>query len=136
MLIIKKIVTVIMFTIFFIFYLYNCSKTITNIFHHKTDECFQSANIDWTKKDWYLLQCQSISLLLLIFTTTILILLSTSTCGGDSHIINTIYTYIIIRISLFVRLGNIYIICIYDIIYTISISLTWNSCGHCPHPLI
>lgn len=71
-----------------------------------------------------------------LFTTTVFIFFSTSTCSGYSHIISIIYTYSIIRISLFIRLGNIYIICIYDITCTISISLTWTSCGHCPHPFI
>ena len=69
-----------------------------------------------------------------LLSTTIFILFSRTTCSGCSHIISIIYTYSIIRIYLFIRLGNIYIICIYDITCTISISLTWTSCGHCPHP--
>ena len=72
----------------------------------------------------------------MLLPTTILIFFSRTTCSGCSHIISIIYTYSIIRISLFIKLGNICIICIYDITCTISISLTCTYCGHCPHPFI
>ncbi len=70
----------------------------------------------------------------ILLSTAILIFFSRTTSSGYSHIISIIYTYSIIRISLFIRLCNIYIICIYDITCTISISPTWTYCGHCPHP--
>ena len=70
----------------------------------------------------------------ILLSTAILIFFSRTASSEYSHIISIIYTYSIIRISLFIRLGNIYIICIYDITCTISISLTWTSCGQCPHP--
>lgn len=57
----------------------------------------------------------------ILLSTTVFVLFVTSTCSGCSHIISIIYTYSIMRISLFIKLGNIYIICIYDIICTISI---------------
>lgn len=71
-----------------------------------------------------------------LFTTTLFVFLTRPTCSGCSHIISIIYTYSIIRISLFIKLGNICIICIYDITCTTSISLTWTYCGQCPHPFI
>ena len=70
----------------------------------------------------------------MLLSTALFVFFSRTTCSGCSHIISIIYTYRIIRISLFIKPGNIYIICIYDITCNISISLTWTYYGHCPHP--
>ena len=97
--------------------------------------CFIS--ITWTS---YQTQTNLIFFVFLVFpyfillSTALFVFFSRTACSGCSHIISIIYTYSIIRISLFIRLGNIYIICIYYITCTISISLTWTSCEHCPHP--
>lgn len=69
-----------------------------------------------------------------LFSTTIFIFLPTSTWTCYSHIISIIYIYNIIDISMFLGLGNIYIISIYCIIFIINIYLLWTNRGQCPHP--
>lgn len=66
-------------------------------------------------------------LLLLIFSTTVFIFFNGSTRTCCSHIISIIYIYNIIDISMFLELGNIYIISIYCIIFIINISLLWTN---------
>ena len=69
-----------------------------------------------------------------LFTTAVFVLFPASTRTLYSHIICIICIYNITCISVFSRLGNIYIICIIRTIYIINISLLWTNCGHSPHP--
>ena len=51
----------------------------------------------------------------------------------EAPILSILFIFIVL-FPLFIRLGNIYIICIIDIIFTINISLLWTRRGLCPHP--
>ena len=74
------------------------------------------------------------SLILRSFSATLLVLFPATTRTLYSHIINIIYIYSIIDISMFLGQGKVYIINIYYIIFTINIYLLWTNRGQCPHP--